>query len=294
MADEKNGLIVIDGKHFGKAAQVLIEKVSQGIGGLYRPTQIRRIAKAEAEAGLIAAQNKLEIDELQMRAAQRWLAEESRKQENIESITDKAIPLLHEQSDASNVEDDWIANFFEKTKIVSDGEMQKLWAKVLAGEANNPGTYSRRTVNIIADLEKSDAQLFSRLCGFIWNVAGRVPLIFDTQADIYHQHGISFDTLSHLETLGLITFNEMTGYSKIRLGGQFPIVYFGKPILITPSAGTLDIGKVLLTNAGHQLASVANASPVDGFFEYVVQRYSSTAGVSVGPANLVTVKVPQA
>ena len=34
------------------------------------------------------------------------------------------------------MEEDWIANFFDKCRIVSDSEMQSLWARVLAGEAN--------------------------------------------------------------------------------------------------------------------------------------------------------------
>jgi hypothetical protein len=38
-------------------------------------------------------------------------------------------------------------------------EMQNLWAQVLAGEANSPGTYSKRTVNFLSSLDKKDAAL---------------------------------------------------------------------------------------------------------------------------------------
>ena len=47
--------------------------------------------------------------------------------------------------------------------------MQILWARVLAGEANAPGTYSKRTVNLLSDFDKSDAELFTKLCGFGWH-----------------------------------------------------------------------------------------------------------------------------
>ena len=46
----------------------------------------------------------------------------------MEDITAKAIPQLGEAVDASVVHDDWIVNFFDKSPIVSDKQMQDLWA----------------------------------------------------------------------------------------------------------------------------------------------------------------------
>lgn len=73
--------------------------------------------------------------------------------------------------------------------------MQSLWSRVLAGEANQPGAFAKRTVNLLADLDKEDAILFVQLCGFGWMIGNVVPLI---QASIYNDLGINFNTLSHL------------------------------------------------------------------------------------------------
>jgi len=124
-----------------KPATVLIEKISDAVGGIFQPYQIKRIALAEAEAGIIRAQGEIEVTDLQRRAMHRFIAEEGKKQENIESITYQAIPLLEDKSKPQQMNDDWIANFFDKCRIVSDEEMQRLWAKVLAGEANSPGNF---------------------------------------------------------------------------------------------------------------------------------------------------------
>ena len=70
--------------------------------------------------------------------------------------------------------------FFEKSRIVSDNEMQELWSRVLAGEANDPGTYSKRTVNFLSDLDKGEAALFTKLCGFVWLMGNLVPLVCST------------------------------------------------------------------------------------------------------------------
>jgi hypothetical protein len=53
----------------------------------------------------------------------RFLEEEAKKQLNIEAITEKALPLLEDKSAPQNMADDWITNFFDKSRIVSDADM---------------------------------------------------------------------------------------------------------------------------------------------------------------------------
>src|SRR5207237_5859800 len=129
-----------------------------------------------------------------------------KKQTNIEGITRKALTELKKDSKPEQMEDDWITNFFDRCRLISGQEMQGLWSRVLAGEANVPGTYSKRTVNFLSDLDKVDAESFSKLCGFAWQIGNLVPLIFDVQAEIYMKQGIHFTSLSHLESIGLIQF----------------------------------------------------------------------------------------
>lgn len=103
----------------------------------------------------------------------RFLEEEAKRQLNIEKITRAALPYLEEKSSPENVEDDWITSFFDKCRIVSDEKMQALWSRVLAGEANNPSAFSKHTVNLLADLDKNDAEAFVRLCCFTWLIEVR-------------------------------------------------------------------------------------------------------------------------
>ena len=114
----------------------------------------------------------------------------------MEDVTAKALLQLNENAEPDSVEDDWLVNFFDKSRIVSDNEMQDLWSRVLAGEANTPGTYSKRTVNFLSDLDKVDAELFTKLCGFGWMIGDFMPLVFDVQAGIYNKHGVNFGTKS--------------------------------------------------------------------------------------------------
>lgn len=260
-----------------KPADTLIKKVSKAVGGIFAPYQIKRIAKAEAEAAIIKAETEIQITDLHRRAMHRFIEEEAQRQNNIEQITNKALPQLQADSDASDMEDDWVTNFFDKSRIVSDSEMQDLWARVLAGEANAPGTYSKRTVNFLGDLDKADAELFSKLCGFGWMIGNVVPLVFDVQADIYNQNGVDFNTLSHLESIGLIQFNNLSGFSRLKLPKRFEVYYYGAPLLLEMpnDDDKLEIGKVMLTKTGQELAPICKSRPVSGFSDYVKEKWAN-------------------
>ena len=259
-----------------KPADTLINKISEAVGGIFAPFQIKRIAKAEAEAAIIKAHTEIEITDLHRRAMHRFVEEEAHRQQNIEEITTKALPQLLDGADPSLMENDWVTNFFEKSRIVSDGEMQDLWARVLAGEANEPGTYSKRTVNFLGDLDKKDAELFQTLCSFGWIIGKFTPLIFDSQAAIYNDRGLNFNTLTHLDSIGLIRFDTLSGFTRLKLPKQFTVLYCGVPLKLTMENETdnsLVIGNVLLTKMGEELVKVCKAPGIDDFVGYVKEQW---------------------
>lgn len=276
MSDDNSTSLVNLGK-LSKPANTLIEKVSSAIGGIFEPWQIKRVAKAEAEASLIKAESEIKITDLHLRAMHRFVEEEANRQENMEEITKKAIPHLDETSNPANIEDDWLTNFFDKSRIVSDEEMQTIWANVLAGEANTPGSFSRRTVNLLSDLDKRDAELFQTLCKFGWSIGNFMPLVFDSQAPIYNNLGINFSTLSHLDSLGLIQFNSLSGFYKKGLPEKFMLGYCGQPLALEMKNGNdqLSVGQVLLSQAGQELAKVVRIPGVDGFYDYVKDKWKA-------------------
>ena len=278
---------LIDLSKISKPADTLIKKISNATGAVFEPQQIRRVAKAKADAALMEAESEIQITELHRRAARRWIEEEARHQKNMEDIVAGAIPELEDNSNPDSMGDDWIANFFHKCRIVSDGDMKELFSRVLSGEANVPGTYSKRTVNFLAELDKTDAELFSKLCGFGWKIGDVVPLVFDAQAEIYNRFGINFGTLSHLESIGLIQFNNITGYNLQKLPKTVGVFYYGKILILEMQNETdnmLKIGHVLLTKIGKELAPICGSKPMDGFWEYVLekwQKYKPRSGAEI-------------
>ena len=224
---------LIDLSNLSEPATTLIKKVSNAAGVLFEPRQVRRIAKAKADAAFLNAKTQIRITDLHRRAARRWIEEEAQHQENMEELTARAVPELTEGADPGAMDNDWIANFFGKSRIVSDSEMQQLWARILAGEANSPGSYSKRTVNLLADLDKVDTTLFSALCGFNWTLGVLVPLVFDPKASVYMNHGINFEALKHLDSAGLVQFDSTAGFSARGVSKSVAVDYYGRPFRLS-------------------------------------------------------------
>ena len=88
---------------------------------------------------------------------------------NARSVVEDAADELGDKEVSDHEPDpDWAARFFNDIQDVSSEEMQSLWAKVLAGEVERPGSTSIRTLSILRNLDQTAARLFGkallRLC----------------------------------------------------------------------------------------------------------------------------------
>ncbi|WOO43151.1 DUF2806 domain-containing protein [Rubellicoccus peritrichatus] len=274
-------LLNIDASGLKEPGLLLIEKVSSAIGAATYTWTRKWKANADAKAKITLSKADIEISELQERSLQRMLAEECKHQENMESITQKAIPNLDESANPKEIDDDWMANFFNKCRHISNDQMQDLWAKILAGEANRSGSFSRKTISILNDLSQEDALLFRDLCNFSWIVgASYSPIIFDPEETIYKDNGLSFNKLVNLDNIGLISLSSSPGYGRWTNSDSFEVGYDEKLYSLTLSKDGkgeyfLNIGKTLLTQPGEEILKVIETEIVDGFEEYVLNKWKN-------------------
>lgn len=283
---------------FAKPIDKLIEKVSSAIGVLFEPTRIRREAKAKADARSIEVRNNIEMDmllarakiktrELGQRALSRFVQEEARAQQNMEDVVEGATRYLKEEAKPEAMDDDWLTHFFGKSRQVSNKEMQDLWSRILAGEANRAGSFSKRTVDFVSTVSKSEADDFSRLCQFVWRIDGNPqPLIYNYKSGICGKNGMNFAVLANLDSLGLIHFDGIRTYT-----GSFPRAvrasYYGELYQLgipeTISEFEFDGGYVLMAPLGRELARVVQMPPLQGVTEAVLKVWR-TRGIEVGKA----------
>ena len=210
-------------------------------------------------------------------------------------IIDKALGFLEEGADIRDINVDWRANYFDKCRLVHNDKMQTLWAKILAGEANNRDTYSKHSVNVVANIDKTDADLFTDFCGYVCEAKIAtdnvekiefVPLIFDdylfpirpgytSNNPTYHVH---IPDLHHLDSIGLIRFSEEADEGdylntlRIRSDEPIEVSYYGESVRVSEMSGYeigIPFGRVILTQIGKELYPICGSSPVDGFFSRI-------------------------
>jgi hypothetical protein len=265
--DQGNALINIG--DLAKPAEKLVEKIADAVGILYEPRRVKNQAKAEAEAERIKRLEHIRT-EFHERALIRLLNEELRNQENIDSVISKSLLHLKENADPEHIDNDLLAAFFEECKQVSTEEMQFLWGKLLAGEANSPGTFSKRTIKTVATLSSHEAELFSHVCRYVMTSGDSyTSFIYEPEAEIYAANGVGSSMLSRLSEIGLLQYENFLSFSIRPPSLPFTLSYGESKFSIEIDANQkFPIGSVGLTQIGAELASICTVSNVDGFGEY--------------------------
>ena len=221
----------------GPAAKVLVEKIASAIGTVYAPLGTILQARADVSSDKIKAEGEIEVEIVRKRALERLAAEETKKQSNLEAIYGKTFQLLDPGVSSTTIEqidEDLIVFHSEKARLVSDKEMQILWARVLASEAEVPGSFSKRALEILSVLEKTEAQLFTSVCRFVVQDSQAVAAILQPEPNvdlptIYTELGLNTEALLHLSTIGLVHYDFPLVPANDRLYDE-PVVdvqYFG-------------------------------------------------------------------
>jgi hypothetical protein len=279
-------LINVDFSGLSEPATKLIEKVSDAIGVLYEPRQIKKIAEAKSEARKIELKTTLELTELEERAFKRTMRSEVRKQHNIDSITIKAASKIkdQDQNDIEQLDEDWIVHFFKQCEDISDEQMQTLWSRVLAGESIKKGCFSKRTINFLSSLDKRDAELITSLGITVWNGEyNPLPLIFDFDNEALEKIGLNYAAIRHLESIGVITVGQLH-FSVQFSQDHGTLFYYRKNItlkintaktnnkFLPKKENSVDVGLVLLTNIGKELIQICGSEPNEDYFHYALSK----------------------
>ncbi|MGI9387918.1 MAG: DUF2806 domain-containing protein, partial [Methyloligellaceae bacterium] len=275
-----------DTKDMAEVANRLFEKISNTVGKVDVPVHNVRMAKAATKALSIKAEREATLPAIQDRAVERFIQQETRKQENLESIIGKAREFLSPVSEPEQLNEDWLHDWSERASKVSDEELQSLWARLLANETNTPGSFRKGVLHTVALLEKADADNFTKLCQFVVHAGGPVPLVFDIQQKIYKDAGLSFTVLGDLEALGLVFHNSTDKFFKRGFPKRFDIQYgpLSLQVELPKRKNELVMGQVRFTKVGEQLFPLSGAELMPTFPQHIADEYRKTNITVTGPA----------
>jgi hypothetical protein len=283
-----------------KPVEKLIEVIERGIGGVLRPWQIVRVARAEAEASKIRALAEREVAAfpalpaapgdastpvieaelvpegqeepipLMRRAETRLLYREGQRQLNLENIARAAHQNIGDEVSDEPVDDDWVTRFFEYAKDVSAREMQELWGRILAGEVRRPGAFSLRCLDTVRSLSRREAEMFRTICTYV--VMGDSIFKAGTPALIVADVRVS--TFLALCDAGLMSPGTQIGRTiQTDTPGEFDAGFSYHDLYIRlrrPNPDPVDFEVFNLTAAGRELFTVAAARPSRAYLSDLV------------------------
>ena len=96
----------------------------------------------------------------------------------------------------------WHTRFYEDSGNISDEKLQDIWAKVLAGEIDHPGSCSLRTLDCLRNISKEEAELFQKVCDASIRVGKSVLL--PRFGGVMEDKGITYDDVLRLDDCGLM------------------------------------------------------------------------------------------
>ncbi|MFZ6709780.1 DUF2806 domain-containing protein [Undibacterium sp. TC9W] len=182
-----------------------------------------------------------------------------------------------EDKTVEDISDDWLNAFESEAVNMSSEHMQMHFGKILAGEIQKPGSYSIRTVKLIAQLDNRAAILFRKLCSLACTLSvpgriidSRVIAIGDVaQSNGLVPYGLSFDDLNVLFEYGLIIgdYNSSMPYidTVVRDGNKcgLPFRYMNIDYALVPKPGRtwqeqihFKVSGVALSVAGRELLDI--------------------------------------
>lgn len=160
-------------------------------------TQTRELEKIKAgklEAVLEEMLNEGNISYMELLKTKNYLDIAKKADEYIQS---KDIMEHPEKQDF-----DWHIRFFENCGSVGNEEMQDYWAKILAGEIIQPGSYSLRTIECLKTLSRDEAKLFQKICNASYDMGKSVVL--PQFKSIFQEFEITYGDILRIEDCGLI------------------------------------------------------------------------------------------
>ena len=301
-----------------RALEKLLDYTASGIGAVAGPMLATWRARREAAALQIATQG--QVDSLRIIAAaqvearealvstasdvrgdidiaetvrQRIQFQEEKRHQNIGSVVGQAAELLGDKEVPDQEPDhDWTARFFGEVQDVSSDEMRTIWAKILAGEVENPGSTSARTLTILKNLDHRSANLFNTLCSVCVSIRHAGDTVLDARVpsmggepgqNCLQKYGLSFDSLNILNEYGLIIsdYNSYYGY-EISIGIvtrapeqefiRIPFAFQNRFWILEPMpefrlGDDFRVSGVALTQAGRELQRVTDPEPNHQFLQ---------------------------
>lgn len=285
-------------KAFGQLCTAAVDIPVAHLEG--RAAEIRAESKARIEiigTGSAQISAKMNVDQKFIESAankyaQRIVREQINKDDVVRiaasEIKTNPAPNISEESKVEDISTDWLNTFEREVGTKSSEEMKLLFGKILAGETQQPNSFSIKTLKTLSQLDHKIANTFLRLSSLCTQVeaGGKKILVIinslgkQAGANGLMDYGITFTDLSLLSEYGLIPSElSISGFYDFLIEGslhskglQLPFTIQGRSYRLYPKPDRnmdekFKLSGVGLSNTGFELLSILEPQANDKYIQ---------------------------
>ena len=219
-------------------------------------------ARALMRAGLESDDQ--EVGEVADRAARLHVEQTLWQYNNVDETVRRAIPHVTREMPDQEPSDEFKGKFVDAVRNRSEPEIQEYFGRLLAGEYQQPGSFSLRTIATLESMSPRDAQLFMGAClsSFCIDEDPRKGRNLPRVRGVPCGDVVSFDDLLHLVDIGLMLPKEIAWGNPARdpSKGASALLFY-RPIILgvtsKPGESCL-IASYAFTQAGRELSCLVD------------------------------------
>lgn len=217
--------------------------------------------------------------------------------ENVFEVFEEAQKVLPEESFDNESTDEFKDSCVRGAASAYDDKVRKLWAKLIAGEIEQSGSFSKYTLSVLSKMGKKDVELFEVFCSLC---AGgidtlgieqpTIPCIFlDETGTTYNEGSISYEAIANLSARSLVQTKSSTVFAQS--SGVILCIEGESYKLEGPADERLVIGEVTFTKFGEELSRLCKLGNHPNLMSST-SHYLSEQGFTLVPLNQPSVGHP--
>ena len=208
---------------------------------------------------------------------------------NVEITVEQAFLILGNDFDWDNLSEPpqtWTNQWISAASKVgaNDEERRTWWARLLAGEIQQSGSFSVRTISIMDILSTDEAQLFAKLSSYVWTDYSSGEPILILPRDDSPLWKPSVNQGLELQAAGVVT-RQAAGYSTPLSQDEVYAMRIGTTtvLLTTAQTGQIRRGPLVLTEAGRQIWRLTDFEIDQTYVDALIEEWSAFGEISFAP-----------
>lgn len=234
------------------------------------------------------------------RAQKRLQLTQAREQQNLENIFALAAEYVSSGINIDKLELDWLVRYTELACKVYSANLQELWAKILAVELTHIGSFSQRTLKLLAELSAKEAMLFQRAANLVCKIGNdktdklltgiyKRPSIIDWFGSNPRLHfnlnklGLNYAHILTLVELGMLQSQEIES-ATIKSKDSVSLSYLNDKVELQVGSKDIVFCYYKFTQAGNELLKLVSSKRNDMFFEQLNEDFYSVCKINRNPS----------